>query len=271
MGRNLKGAMPPKRDIRDYVYSPAGGTQVPESFSLGPVTIKNQGQVNSCVAHTAAEILEYLNKQLMSVGFIYGTRYEYKGQGMYLRDALKTMQKIGDSNYIDFPYNLEVPKIIDKVESTEFDYEQMKNFIIDSYYQIDPKDVNLIKQALFSNDCPLMASVYWQDGFQVDKEGIIYNSGKKDGGYHCIMIYGWNEKGFLIQNSWGEHWGDNGCAILPYNIPLAECWGIIDTTRADNKTKEDIYIPVVKSDFDKILIKIVNFILGLLDKFKNLC
>lgn len=43
-----------------------------------------------------------------------------------------------------------------------------------------------------------------------------------------MVIYGWNEQGWLVQNSWGKHWGANGRFTLPYNIPRKETWGVTD-------------------------------------------
>ena len=36
-------------------------------------------------------------------------------------------------------------------------------------------------------------------------------------GGHAFCIVGYNEVGFLIQNSWGAQWGRNGFATLPYD------------------------------------------------------
>ena len=41
-----------------------------------------------------------------------------------------------------------------------------------------------------------------------------------------ILVYGWNEYGFLIQNSWGKDWGNNGTAILPYEYSIDSAWAI---------------------------------------------
>lgn len=36
-------------------------------------------------------------------------------------------------------------------------------------------------------------------------------------GGHAFAIVGYNEVGFLVQNSWGSEWGDGGFATLPYD------------------------------------------------------
>ncbi len=33
---------------------------------------------------------------------------------------------------------------------------------------------------------------------------------------HAVAIVGYNENGFIVQNSWGQDWGEKGFAHLPY-------------------------------------------------------
>ena len=41
--------------------------------------------------------------------------------------------------------------------------------------------------------------------------------GSRAVGGHAFCIVGYNEVGFLVQNSWGKSWGDKGFATLPYD------------------------------------------------------
>ena len=60
---NVFGAMPPKIDKRDYKLACAQAkVEYPEEFYLEMGEVKDQGSVSSCVAHGAAEIIEYFNK-----------------------------------------------------------------------------------------------------------------------------------------------------------------------------------------------------------------
>ncbi|MET0519419.1 MAG: C1 family peptidase [Burkholderiaceae bacterium] len=38
----------------------------------------------------------------------------------------------------------------------------------------------------------------------------------KQSGGHAFALVGYNERGFIIQNSWGTRWGASGFAVLPY-------------------------------------------------------
>src|SRR5689334_20196403 len=44
---------------------------------------------------------------------------------------------------------------------------------------------------------------------------VIQRQGHSDDG-HAVALVGYNDIGFIIQNSWGEDWGYQGFALLPY-------------------------------------------------------
>ena len=264
------GALDPKVDLRDYSYEPEvamAANELPEEFELWTPDVKNQGAVGSCVAHTAAEIEEYFNhiegkdNRKLSVGYIYGCRYDYTDEGMYLRDALKTLANRGICTYDEFPYNKEVPTIIELFNKQEEEgWETDSAHKISTYFRIkannDETLQKKVKMCLLNNG-PIMMSVPWYKDFKVEN-GIITspsNMNTTQGG-HCIYLYGWDKNGWKIQNSWGKFWGNGGRAIYPYNYPINEFWGITDTNLDDIK----------KKDYNKILtsiIKILNFIINL--------
>lgn len=263
------GAIPSPTDVRDY-YIKAGSKAepLPDVYELPyKPDVKNQKSINSCVAHVAASIEEYFEymqcaKQLeLSPGFIYGTRYEYVGEGMYLRDALKTLQNKGICLQEKFPYNEEVPGIINRLSRTPITQEDTNHYKITSYFRCyNEQD---IKQTIY-NYGPVMACVEWfTDNGTVD--GVLQLEGKSSG-YHCIYLYGWNETGFLFQNSWGDWWGKEGRAILPYTYPITECYGITDTNI------EIHGIDIVKPKRNKFLdfiYKLINWFLNLFRKDKK--
>jgi hypothetical protein len=41
-------------------------------------------------------------------------------------------------------------------------------------------------------------------------------------GGHAVTVVGYNKQGFILRNSWGASWGDNGYVILPF-----EDWSIV--------------------------------------------
>lgn len=59
--------------------------------------------------------------------------------------------------------------------------------------------------------------------------GMLYwrPIGKNRGG-HATVLVGYNKDGFILKNSWGTSWGDNGYILFPYNDfkYVKEAWAI---------------------------------------------
>ena len=53
--------------------------------------------------------------------------------------------------------------------------------------------------------------------------------GERIEGLHGIAVIGWNDKGFIIKNSWGNNWGHQGNTVLPYDrfSEFLELWTMI--------------------------------------------
>ena len=261
------GSLPPKTDVRDYQVKAgvARIAELPEEYSVEPcMKIKDQGCVSSCVAHATSTILEFHDgaKDTLSTNFIYGGQRaicEREGAGMYLRDACKIVKDYGNPLESQCRGNDEVPDCYDIAEKALSDTEVMetaKMYKINSYASVYT-DAD-IKYAIM-NYGPVLASVKWFYDTYVDDNNVMQTSHKGDYGYHAIVLYGWNKKGFLMQNSWGRSWGNKGRAILPYTYGINECRAIVD---ADN---EDIVVPTRNRLLD-IVYKIINFLCNLFPK-----
>lgn len=221
-------------DVRDYRMVCAAPEQdFPAEFELEICRIKNQMTTGSCVAHALSSIVEYYNLKQhddeteMSTGYIYGNRTNsvHKGPGMIVRDALDIVCKYGDVPRYKFPHNIETPGAImlyNKSAKELRDYGYPNR--ISEYCRVDT--VSAAKLALMSGAPLLMAMEWYSDMVVVD--GVLMSNFIGCEGGHCMYIYGWNERGWKIANSWGEDWGVNGKFILPYNMPMAECWAVMD-------------------------------------------
>jgi len=72
-----------------------------------------------------------------------------------------------------------------------------------------------IKRAL-SEIGPVVLGIPWyKDMFNPAPCGAVHPTGKKVGG-HALLARGINvkEKKILLHNSWGEHWGEDGCTWI---------------------------------------------------------
>ena len=231
-------------DVRDYTIKAAN--EFPSEFSLKPPVIKNQGSEGTCVAHGVSSVIEYhferqhnVKKQF-STEFIYGYRDVgyYIGDGMVVRDALKTVQKHGDPFVSDCRGNSNYKDAMENISANMDKYLELAYpHRISSYVRLKSDDE--IKTALM-NFGPVVISMKWYKDSKLVDDVYTWDSSKSYGG-HCVVIYGWNEQGWLVQNSWGAIWGKDGRFILPYNFKMNEAWGIVDEIIDD--TLVDIVTP----------------------------
>lgn len=257
------GAIASGIDLRDYRIKPdtINNTSF-ELYDLPPV--KNQRYVNSCVAHSSSSILEWLNSKEtneyheLSVGFIYGMQgvaFNKMGSGMRLRDVCKIVQRYGNCLHATIPFNLEMPicykRLIEKLNDSI--YHEASTYQIKSYARCMTK--NAVKYALIKYG-PVLLSARWYKDYSLNDDYVINFDTASEKGCHAIMVYGFNEKGWLCQNSWGSEWGNNGRFILPYTNGFREAWSFVD---AQN---DDIYKPYRNTLFDMIY-KAINYIINL--------
>ena len=255
-------------DVLDYKFTTAVSEDAfPEVFELPGVSVKNQGSTSSCVAHACSSIIEYHNTRqegsdvVFSTEFIYGYRPfgYYVGKGMFLRNALRTIQKIGDCPVADFKGNHEYKEAMSNVKAKEEELKQLAYpHRISSYARV--RTVADIKKALMDYGYVLV-SMPWHVDYKL-KDGVYTYSSKKKRGYHAVVIYGWNEKGWLVQNSWGKGWGRNGKFIVPFNFKWTEAWAILDNITSDNAE----LIKPAENWFIRTFSPIINYIVNIFRK-----
>lgn len=259
------GCLPPKVDIRNYKIK-ANAVFLPTSFELEcHQKIKDQGEVSSCVAHAASSILEYFDngEHELSTNFIYGFK-DRNYPGMYLQDACKITKDYGDMLEEDCPGNNEVPIACLKYQTAAKNamaLDTAKHFRITSYFDCPTNDD--IKYAIMHYG-PVLGCVKWYDKYTI-RDGVVYMQNDCGFGYHAILIYGWNETGFLCQNSWGTDFANFGKFILPYDQTIIEAKAMIDFVPDENDNH--FIIPKTNPLLD-IIYKILNFILNLFKKEK---
>lgn len=184
-------------DIRDYKFKKAAVKLMANSFPAEyecPIKteIKNQGNVSSCVAHSAAEVLEYHYNKTFSTNFIYGIQkklYNANGPGMFLRTAAKIMKDYGDPEYRFCKGNTEVDEVYALANEAFIHPEAMlnaKKYRISKYAKV--ASVNDIKYALM-NHGPVLGAIMWY----VDNKlisGYVLNKGSVPDGGHAIVVRG---------------------------------------------------------------------------------
>ena len=262
-------------DIRDYKYACVSEIVYPETFDCTAtdklavaVAVKDQGSTGSCVAHACSSIVEFHHKRqkntdnLFSTEFIYGYRPlgYYVGEGMYLREALKTLQKVGDVPLNTLKGNHECEEAMEVVEAR---LEELKDiaypFRVSTYVRVNSE--HDIKQALMKYG-PVLVSMPWAANYKL-KNGVYTVEGTATRGNHCVFIYGWDERGWLVQNSWGRGWGQKGKFVVPFDFKWNEAWLVTD----DIIENDDLVRPEEKW-YVRVFHKIINFFANLFRKKK---
>lgn len=256
-------------DIRDYKVA-VTTKDFPETFVLPEVSVKNQGSTGSCVAHACSSVVEFHNKRqegtdiIFSTEFIYGYRPfgYYVGEGMYIRNALKTLREVGDCPLSDLTGNHKCPEAMKAVNAK---VEELKDKAyphrISTYARV--KTTEEIKQALMDFGY-VVVSMPWHRDYKL-KNGVYTYTSKAKSGYHCVVIYGWDERGWLVHNSWGSSWGKNGKFIVPFDFKWREAWAITDAIINGEeiiKPADNLFIKM----FGSLINSLVNFFTKLFKK-----
>lgn len=236
------GARPDTHDERDLrkVYSQH---QVPTDPTVDLRKyvhhIYDQGSLGSCAANAlcAAYGLD-LTKQSVTVSggyyyfdssrlFLYYNTRVYEGTtqhdaGATLRNAIKAMKRQGVCREVDWPYVVKEYMTKPPVQS----YEAAKGNSICQYERLH-QDINQLRACL-NDRCPFVF------GFNIYHSFHDYNNQKYGDmsmptylersrdpiGHHAVMAVGYDDtrKRVIIQNSWGEGWGDKGYFYMPYDF-----------------------------------------------------
>ena len=248
-----RAARPDAIDFRDRMFAPAiSMCPAPTLFPKIALPIKNQGETNACTGFALSAVAEYAlrasKRELepaISPYMLYSMarRYdEFPGsvadEGSSLRGALKGWFKHGACMLDLFPA-LEMPPAAPTIDQ-DWWYDAVRR-PLGAYYRITPTQITDMHAAL--NEAGILyvscaCHAGWDQGMQLPTMAerpssfdevwtIPIEPGSAAHAGHAFVIVGYNEQGFLIQNSWGPEWGSHGYAILTYGDWLKnamDCW-----------------------------------------------
>ena len=190
-------------------------------------SVKNQGSCGSCwafatVGGAEAKIkivrndsnfdVNLAEQDLVSCGVPYGF---YPGEGgcsgATLEDPLNYMNNTGIVDEACFPYTSQDSLCSDRCSS--FDKRLWK---IDNYGYISPSEES-IKEYLITKG-PIIVSLYMGRGYW---NGSVYMCANPDLSNHAVVIVGYNDTGnyWIVKNSWGSNWNENGY----FNVGYQQC------------------------------------------------
>jgi len=229
------GWKPDLPDFRDRVLSlPAEKTaNLPSSVDLRKseafaFEIYDQGSLGSCTANAIGAAFQYdqrkegLVDSMPSRLFIYYNERAMEGSvdydaGAYIRDGVKSVNKLGVCAESLWPYD--ESKFTAK-PSDECYTEAAKNLCTE--YARVTQTLDEMKACL-SEGFPFVFgfTVFYSFFDQsVAETGMMSMPLENDpiAGGHAVLAVGYDdEKGcFIVRNSWGEGWGDQGFFYMPY-------------------------------------------------------
>lgn len=252
----LDGYIPSPKDKRDYKEKDVctGEIELPKTYkSEYKVAVINQGAIGSCVAHAIATTMGYCEEHAKnkhndySRGFIYANRRitDYQGEGLVAREALKNVHHCGDCIWDIFPWNEKYPDVKKRLEKQKEHYmNEASPYGIQNYYRCTTEEE--VKRAIIRNGAVLVCMPLY-DGFGTNVR--VPKKGEKSTGSHAMCCIGWNENGWIIQNSWSKFWGDKGLCYVPYKYPVREWWAITvkDNPINENKTIKNFFFKLGRS------------------------
>lgn len=190
--------------------------------------IKNQGQQGSCTAFSMVSVFEYFLMRLsgsytdLSEAFTYFNSRKQAGnteidEGATFNDVLKAAIDSGlciESlcPYDEHTYNVE-PSEESYADGSTRKVTEAKNVEI---------NIQHIKSAL-AKGLPVVVSVQSIEVMKKNANGFVcydrgYSETPKDS-YHAMVICGYSDREgyFIVRNSWGKDYGDNGYCYFPYS------------------------------------------------------
>jgi hypothetical protein len=237
------GKLDPREFEKASIYEPLAEDNtknpLPESANLQKYapSVGNQGSQGSCVAwssaYAARSILESARTGQPGENIKFSPSFLYNQigldgcQGSYLNRAMEFMTKQGSVPYNAFPYN---ENDCSNQPGTQL-VQEASQFKMRGYNRLslgdrnDAIDLNAIRQNL-SQGAPVAIGMMVGQSFMqnmMGKDVWIPEPGDADMqgfGGHAMCVVGYDDKkyggSFLIMNSWGPEWGNNGFAWVRY-------------------------------------------------------
>lgn len=229
------GWVPDKYDPRDLKFTretllPIKTVYLSTKYKLPPVY--DQGQLGSCTANALAGLVHYdllnhndQNKQSIfrpSRLFIYYFERALEGtistdSGAEIRDGIKVLSSKGAPSEDLWPYDIDLFAVEPPTQSIT----QALKYEAITYENIDNTNKQLLVNALLEG-FPIAFGIVVYNSFiseQVAGNGIVPMPapGEPIAGGHAMIIVGYSTEydSFIVRNSWGTDWGQNGYCRIP--------------------------------------------------------
>jgi C1A family cysteine protease len=251
------GYIPDLADQRDLLFPSSAAVHLPPSVDLrvsGMPAVYDQGQLGSCTANALCNAFVFAQlhqlHRAVPMGllfspsrlFLYYQERKLEGTvdtdaGAMIRDGAKALRNVGVCDESVYPY---VVAHFTAVPSAAAVRTALRHESI-AYQRVELNHVAM--HACLAQGFPFVVGFTVYESFEseeVAKSGIVPLPGKKERalGGHAVLVCGYDDeaKTYLVQNSWGTDWGQQGYFTVPQlyfeNANLAsDAWTIRSVER----------------------------------------
>jgi C1A family cysteine protease len=227
------GWVPDLPDQRDHIFAapPPVLAQLPPAVDLRdecPKEVYDQGKLGSCTANAIAAAFEFdllrqgLADFMPSRLFIYYNERVKLGtvdvdSGAMIRDGIKSVSKQGVCTEVSWPYDITTFT----VKPPQSCYHEALGNRATSYQRVVPT-LSQLKGCLAAG-YPIVFGFRVYESFEspeVAQTGVVPlpQANEQALGGHAVLAVGYDDAStrFLVRNSWGSGWGQNGYFTMPY-------------------------------------------------------
>jgi hypothetical protein len=223
----MTGARPDPLDLEDFKAGQlAGAALLPEMLdnrNLFPLPVEDQIDEGVCVGTTVAGAQQAAYAVRFSISFAYAMAQiedfvpdDVPYEGSTLRAGLKGWHKYGAVPWDYWPFEPHT----EEVQLPGIPEESM-HWPLTRYERLDIS-ISGIQAAVKKYGCVLVTGEVHSGWARPNKQHRIkYSSKYRKRGCHAYLIVGWEDDYWLLRNSWGTDWGDEGYAWLKYDDFIA--------------------------------------------------
>jgi hypothetical protein len=235
-------ARPDRIDLRDRMYRPAlkslpdefpSQQQIDDYFgTYWEKYILDQGHEGACTGFGLAATINYLlfrrkmdsgrehqkvsERMLYHMARIYDEWPGEDYEGSSCRGAMKGWHRHGVCSAKLWPYRNEAGEAQFVAPSEGWQLDAAKR-PLGAYYRIDKASITDIQAAIYEVGA-VYCSAQVHDGWFMDTTASLQPipMHAEISGGHAFALVGYNQDGFIVQNSWGPSWGYHGFAVMTY-------------------------------------------------------
>lgn len=232
------GWKPDLPDARDHLYAapPEVMATLPPKVDLRsqfPAPPYDQGQLGSCTGNGIAAAIQFDRaKQSLKPDFIPSRLFIYYNErvientvnqdsGAQIRDGIKSVAQQGVCKETTWPYDIN--QFTTKPPPAA--YTEAQQYLVVSYRRLVPNLTQL--KGCLASGYPFVFGFTVYDSFesqQVAQTGVVPMPNlatEQVVGGHCVVGCGYDDsqQRFIVRNSWGTGWGQQGYFTMPYAYP----------------------------------------------------